>query len=357
MEISKVDIDHSPEQAQEYAKGALARMKERGVPANPRNFTVWYLYCSDTNPDLSRTLDILIDNNQSFTDERNTEIYRKFFTREDESAALSIAADNIDSMLRDIMTYLGLAGDGAAEYGKILEAFTGKIDKTEGADDLKTIITGVLSETRTVVQVNKVLEKKLEDSSRQVIELKEDLEDMRREATTDALTGIANRKLFDQTLRLAATQAMEDGTDLSLLMIDIDHFKKFNDTYGHQVGDQVLRLLGTILASSTKGKDTSARYGGEEFCIILPDTGLGDAVKVAELIRHAVGDKILTNRKTGEDMGRISVTIGAGLFDFGEPLNQLISRADRALYLGKSNGRNRVVSQDKMKDLELVFDS
>ena len=119
----------------------------------------------------------------------------------------------------------------------------------------------------------------------------------------------------------------------------------------------MLRLLGTTLASCTKGKDTPARYGGEEFGVILPDTNLGDAVKVAEGIRHALGDKILTNRKTGKDMGRISVTIGVGLFDLGEPLSQLISRADRALYLGKSNGRNRVVGQNQMKDPELVFDS
>jgi diguanylate cyclase len=257
-------------------------------------------------------------------------------------------------MLGDILAYLGLAGDGAAQYGKSLEAF---IDETKSADDLKTVISGVLSETRTVMEVNKALEKRLDDSSRHVTELKENLEDLRREATIDALTGIANRKCFDQVLRRAAARAMEEGTDLSLLIIDIDHFKKFNDTYGHQVGDHVLRLLGATLSSSTKGKDTPAPYGGEEFCVILPDTGLGNAVKVAEGIRHALGDKVLTNRKTGKDMGRISVSIGVAIFELGEPLSQLISRADRALYLGKNNGRNRVVSQDQMKDLELVFDS
>jgi diguanylate cyclase len=123
------------------------------------------------------------------------------------------------------------------------------------------------------------------------------------------------------------------------------------------VGDQVLRLLGKTLNSCTKGKDTAARYGGEEFCVVLPDTGLDNAVKVAEGIRHAIGGRVLTNRKTGQDMGRISVSIGAAIFELGEPLSQLISRADRALYLGKNNGRNREVSQDQMKDLELVFDS
>ena len=155
----------------------------------------------------------------------------------------------------------------------------------------------------------------------------------------------------------AKIESMEDGTNLSLLILDIDHFKKFNDTYGHQLGDQVLRLLGTTLSACTKGKDTPARFGGEEFCVIFPDTGLDNAVKVAKGIRHSIADKVLTNRKTGKDMGWISVSIGAAIFELGEPLNQLISRADRALYLGKNNGRNRMVSQDQMKELELVFDS
>jgi diguanylate cyclase len=228
-----VDYTQSTEQALEYAKTALAKMEERGIAVNPHNFTVWYLHCSDSLPDLTRTLDILIDNDQEFTEERNAEIYDKFFSSDDETDALANAAAKIESMLGDILSYLGLAGDGAAQYGKTLEAFTGDIEESKSADDLKKIISGVLAETRTVMEVNKALEKRLNDSSKHVTELKENMEDLRREATTDALTGIANRKLFDQALRQGATQAMEDGTELCLLMIDIDHFKKFNDTYGH----------------------------------------------------------------------------------------------------------------------------
>ncbi|MCH8835800.1 MAG: GGDEF domain-containing protein, partial [Proteobacteria bacterium] len=125
------------------------------------------------------------------------------------------------------------------------------------------------------------------------------------------------------------------------------------DTYGHQVGDQVLKLLGSTLTACIKGQDTAARYGGEEFAIILPRTSLKDALTVAENIRRAVGTKRVVNRTTGEDLGTITVSIGAGRFEYGEPVSQLISRADEALYMAKHNGRDRVVSQDQVRDAAL----
>jgi len=140
------------------------------------------------------------------------------------------------------------------------------------------------------------------------------------------------------------------------LLVDIDHFKKFNDTYGHQTGDEVLKLLATTMTRAVKGDDIPARYGGEEFAVILPRTGLQGAVKVAEGIRERISTKKLVNRATDEDLGKITVSIGVGLFTFGEPLSDLIKRTDQALYKAKAVGRDRVVTQDDLKKGELSFD-
>ena len=144
---------------------------------------------------------------------------------------------------------------------------------------------------------------------------------------------------------------------MSLLIIDIDYFKKFNDTFGHQIGDQVLKLLAQTLTSSIKGQDLAARFGGEEFCVILPGTGVDNAVKLAEIIRNKVGKKQVLNRKTGESMGQITVSVGVAEFSYGEPLSQLILRADEAMYTAKRTGRNRVVSQSMVDSKELSFDN
>lgn len=352
-----MDYTESLEQAAEFGSSALQVMEKRGIIANPNNFTVWFHYFSGQIPDLKRALGILLDNEQEFTEKRNQEIYEKFFTFDSEGAAIQSAATSAEEELTRILEYLGLAGDGAAEYGKLLEAFSGEISGGSEPDAIKTAITNALNATRAMEQQNKSLEEKFNASSAEINRLREDLETMRHEAMTDGLTGIANRKLFDAELRRFAMQAMEEGELLCLLILDIDLFKKFNDTYGHQVGDQVLKLLALTLTDSIKGQDLAARFGGEEFCVILPGTGLPDAIKVAEIIRNKVGKKQVINRKTGEGLGQISVSIGVAEFKYGEPLSQLILRADEALYAAKRAGRNRVVSETMVDNNELSFDN
>jgi len=351
-----LDYTESLDQAAEYGNLALAKMKELGIPANPTNFTVWFSYFADRIPDLRRAVDILLGNDQEFTTERNDEIYSRFFTFEHESAGISDAAHKAEKELTRILEHLGMAGEGAAEYGKALVTFSGEMEGSPEPDNLRSVLTSALTATRAMEERNRDLEVKFDESSQEINRLREDLESMRHEAMTDGLTGIANRKQFDAELRIAAMEAMEDGDPMCLLIIDIDLFKKFNDSYGHQVGDQVLKLLAKTLTSSVKGQDTAARFGGEEFCVILPSTGLDGAVKVAEIIRNKIGRKEIKNKTSGEILGQITVSIGAAEFKFGEPLSQLISRADEALYTAKSNGRDRVVSEVAVATSQLSFD-
>nr|WP_269467884.1 GGDEF domain-containing protein [Devosia ureilytica] len=170
----------------------------------------------------------------------------------------------------------------------------------------------------------------------------------------DSLTKIANRKSFDEGLEDAIREADKSRGPLSLILLDIDHFKNFNDTYGHQTGDQVLRLVAMTLKSNIKGKDLAARYGGEEFVAVLPSTDLEGAVIVAENVRKAIQAKELLKRSTNEKLGRITASFGVATFNSSDNAMSFIERADRCLYAAKHAGRNRVVSETELVEIDEI---
>jgi diguanylate cyclase len=178
--------------------------------------------------------------------------------------------------------------------------------------------------------------------------LKAKLDDVRKDALTDALTGICNRKAFDAELASAMGRAKRTGEPLCLFMCDVDRFKQFNDTWGHQTGDQVLRLVANCLSENIKGRDTAARYGGEEFGVILPQTALADAVSVANSIRTRVESKKLLKKSTGDVLGVITISIGVAQFVPNDTADSFIRRADSCLYAAKKAGRNLVMAQTEI---------
>ena len=209
---------------------------------------------------------------------------------------------------------------------------------------LADLIDSLVEETSRIVGRSERLGFDLKQSSDKIDALERTLEDLRREATTDGLTGIANRRYFDMALQTMSGDAMNSGDDLSLLLIDIDHFKMVNDTWGHATGDAVIQLVAATLAQNVKGQDCAARYGGEEFAVILPATSIEAAMHVAENIRTALARKLFAPRDVEETVCAVTVSIGVACYDPGEPLAQLIQRADAALYQAKKTGRDRVVS-------------
>ena len=209
---------------------------------------------------------------------------------------------------------------------------------------MRKLVEDMIGATRAMESKTKALEGELQKSSEQVVELRGKLADVRKESLTDPLTGIANRKAFDAAMD-AATLALAEGDHVSLMMCDIDHFKKFNDSWGHQTGDQVLRLVANCLSDNVKGRDTAARYGGEEFGVLLRGTSLEDATHVADQIRLAVQGRKLVKKSTGDVLGTITVSIGVAQFAPGDSIEAVIRRADACLYGAKKNGRNMVMGQ------------
>jgi diguanylate cyclase len=189
---------------------------------------------------------------------------------------------------------------------------------------------------------NAQIEQQLEASRRKVAVLQEEVVSLGREATTDVLTGLMNRRAFDSELAKLAEDARRTGVPLSLILGDLDGFKQFNDTHGHQLGDQVLKFTGQTMQSLARDGDVMCRYGGEEFALLLPGTDLQAATHVAERLRKAIHEKVITKRGTGERLGRVSMSFGVAQFARDGSGEMLVRVADQRLYASKQSGRNRV---------------
>jgi len=335
-------FSETPGQARDVAEMALEQMKANDVPPNPMNYTIWYSYCSGRHPDLSRTIDVLVSNQERFTPVRNEELFDRFFGSEGQHNAVREASHEVEGVAARILANLKDAGVNVAEYGDRLAEFGAGV--TAGGD-LGQMIETMLAATKTAQERNGQLEAQLNEATREVQELRTHLEEVRMEALTDGLTGLFNRKHFDAQLRRDARQAMETGDSLCLLICDIDHFKKFNDNYGHAVGDEVIKLVARTLKQNVKGRDTPSRFGGEEFAVILPQTGLSNAATLGEQIRRRLAGKELKTKDGSRSFGSVTVSLGVAQYRLGEPLPALLERADQALYAAKHAGRNRLMTE------------
>jgi diguanylate cyclase len=203
----------------------------------------------------------------------------------------------------------------------------------------------MIGATRAMETRSQELENKLQTSSQEIAELRDRLEATQQDTIRDHLTGIPNRRAFDIELKSAIDATRESAEPLSIVMFDVDHFKQFNDTWGHQTGDQVLRLVANCIADNARHSDTTTRFGGEEFAVILPSTALADAVHWANQICGIVRSKRLIKKSTGGKLGVVTVSAGVVKHRPGETDVQVVRRADTCLYAAKHAGRDRVVSE------------
>jgi len=331
---------------QAFAKTALALMGGAGVVATPENFELFYAYASGENPAITQVMGAIIDSKQVFTPELLADLRQRCLSGARAAQAMESVGGNMGALIDDIMGKLESSARDTANYKDTLSAATGQLGGERSPADLRTLVDGLISATRAMEIRAKSLEGELQASSQQVSELRVKLADVRKESMTDPLTGIANRKAFDEALLAATAAVARDGEEVTLLMCDIDHFKLFNDTWGHQTGDQVLRLVASCLGENTKGRDTAARYGGEEFGVVLRGTGLEAATRVANQIRGLVETKKLVKKSTGDILGAITISIGVAQFGPDETGETVIRRADACLYGAKHNGRNLVINQN-----------
>ncbi|HTQ12787.1 MAG TPA: diguanylate cyclase [Rhizomicrobium sp.] len=333
------------ERAQALAKTALAVMAERKVAPTPENYQIFFAYASGENPAVARIVGDMVSQRRPFSPDVLEDLRQRFFPASREDRAAESFGAGIQQAMTTAMSTLEAAGRDTVAYGRTLSEARSELGEEHSPEDLQKLVENLRGATRAMEERTRELEGKLQESSHEIGELKSKLDNIRKESLTDPLTGIANRKAFDTELAQAIAQARAAGEPLSLMMCDIDKFKVFNDTWGHQTGDQVLRLVAHCLSENVKGRDTAARYGGEEFAVILRQTPKDAAVTLANQIRSTVESKKLVKKSTGDILGTITVSGGVAELSAADSAASLIQRADECLYAAKDAGRNCIVSE------------
>lgn len=343
-----MEYPQGKKEAAEFAVGAVERMASLGISANPQNFTVWYAYQSRQDESFVRHIDSMLAKKESFDETQCADLYAAVLrlSIEDQEGTRAAAIDTVGSDLEraiaETTEILQKAGTETQRYGETLEGVDGALQSAGTAEQMQSVDANLVQQTRRMAEQNRSANESLQQSNNEIADLKIRMADIRNEAMTEPLTGLANRRAFSESLADSMAAATEQKTPLCLLMLDIDHFKSFNDTYGHQLGDEVIRLVAGCMSAKTKENDTAARYGGEEFAVVLPGASLQDAEAVAEQIRLTVAGQKIVRKASRQTLGSVTLSIGVAQYRPEDSDEDLIERADAALYAAKHAGRKCV---------------
>lgn len=336
------------ERSYDVAEEALKALRALRLAASPKNIELLIFHLGRAQPELSKDIKSSMGPDGALSQEQADRLYSTHISRVDVASEIAEMLGKFEEEIGKIsgaVTESGLSSKGHTEQ---LTSLSGELSNAVGGEqpELSHLVDGLLSVVSSMKDANQQLETQLAESSDEISFLRESISIIQQEAMTDPLTGVKNRKTFDESMERLLERAHENGTPMSLIFGDVDHFKRFNDRWGHQTGDQVLRLVAEMMKANVKGQDVLARYGGEEFAIILPMTTLENAKLLANRIREAVGARALKRRRTNESMGNVTMSMGVATLNSSDCVESLIERADQCLYTAKANGRNCVVTQD-----------
>jgi len=335
-------------EAYKVAHRTLEVMESHQVWPTPLNFELWSHFVADPNGALARELTRLIESGEPMTETVSEELAAAFLAKARLNEQIRDAGDQLSRELAAVSLAIRDAQKSNQTYGETLASAGKGLTDAKDASQIKAMVDSLSTATRRVQKENKSLEKRLAESTSEVQRLREHLEQVRRDATTDGLTNLANRKAFDDEFARACAEADENGTVLTVAVLDIDHFKNFNDTWGHQTGDQVIRYVASVIGRLGCTPRFSARYGGEEFAMIFPGEDAAVVERCLEEIREEVASRMLKRRSTNEDLGTVTISSGLATRHEGESGVCVMERADAALYASKRGGRNRVTNAERV---------
>jgi diguanylate cyclase len=322
------------EDASAMAGRAFQLMAQHNVPATPQNFEVWFTFARGTLPELNKTISVLLASKRPLDAETNRSLFLTYIgaARDWEAKQSAISAE-LHSLMQAAQDFLSASLADSRQQVQELDAVASQIENNTDPRALIKALTEALSKA---VNRASALEAHFSASLHELDTVRDKLMLSEQRAMVDPLTGLANRRALDEFIRRSQISAMETGEPLSILILDVDHFKNFNDKFGHQFGDEVLRLIARVLRDGLRKDDLAVRYGGEELLGILPGADLDVCFRVAERVRQTISRRQVRVRSTGAVLSGVTVSIGVAQFAPGEPLGDLITRSDRALYAARA---------------------
>lgn len=338
------------EEAIQIARVALPLASKHNIAVNPVNYAVLFEHIGGQNVSLSSAFCELEQKDDGLNQDALQNLYLEHIATSEEEA-LEMFRQQMGKVFDNTQGSIDQVQKRSDAYSEHLGSAAQKLsDSASQSGELSDLVAGLLAETEDMQSSSSSLKDELASANAELAKLREDFEKVRKESLIDPLTGVSNRRGFDGTMEALCSMAEQGGQALMLLIIDLDHFKQVNDTYGHIAGDAILKWVARTIKMNIRGGDAVARFGGEEFAVLLPDTDLIGAEKVAENIRAAINSQQLKHGDSS--IGKASCSIGVAPFVKGMDAAKFIEDADEAMYHAKHTGRNRVcvygnLSQEK----------
>lgn len=328
--------------AVDLLKKTLPEMNKRNIATTPNNYAIWYEFVVGDNPELSKAIQELDAKKTSYTTETLQSLYEKYISDAHE-AAVNKLSNSVKEIIHNFLNKVNKEGHELTDYAQTLSSFSEKMEGASDISDIKSLISHLLDETKKRESATQSMQTSLESMALEMKKLRAEVSKLNSEATTDSLTKVNNRRAFDMEIENFISSSKAEKKPLCLLLIDLDDFKRFNEQFGHTIGDKVLRFVATLLKNNIKGCDSVARFAGEQFAILLPETACEGAYIVAENIRERLSKQTLSDSAEKIELGTVTASIGVAVYKYGESAEQLIRKADKFMHEAKRSGKNKVV--------------
>ena len=327
----------------EIGAEVIRALDSMNIPPKPEYYQVWFSHLESSNDALSTEIKSKIEGDGTVDEYFLKAVHEQYFELAHPPKQIERFATEMLNETNALQKLSKVFNSNTQQFSSELQDASLDVANFSGDSEASAKLLSSLAEiAQSAIARSAELERDLTHASQKIDKLQSSIESITEDAKTDFLTKLNNRRYFDSTITQLITAATTEQTPLCMVVADIDHFKVFNDKWGHPVGDQVLKLVADVLQENVKGQDLLSRYGGEEFALALPNTSLQDAMKVADNIRVAVTKRKLINRSNSQSLGRVSLSFGVAELRDDWPAETLYKAADSALYEAKENGRNRV---------------